>query len=119
MRRRLPGDRRAVAKDRRVRDDDLADTPGSDPLPEKNAAIVLAGAGAFCARENPRLKAGCTDMDISIHCTVSSNSLRYFAYLRANCRALMSGDNRLRFIAYCLDRSSARRLRGEAGIGGI
>ena len=53
-------------------------------------------------------------MNINIHATVSVNSLGYYAYMRANYRALTSADNVIRFFAYCLDRKSARQLQTDS-----
>lgn len=53
---------------------------------------------------------------INIHATVSSNSLRYFDYVRANYTGLCSDPKRLRFFAYCLDRHSHRVLSRDSRI---
>lgn len=55
-------------------------------------------------------------MIINIHATVSSNSLGYYRYMRANYKALTSAANELRFFVYCLDERSASRLRGDGSI---
>lgn len=55
-------------------------------------------------------------MNINIHATVSSNSLRYFDYLRENYIGLCSDLSRLRFYAYCLDRHSHQVLNRNKGV---
>jgi len=55
-------------------------------------------------------------MIINIHATVSFNSLRYFDYMLANYRGLASGQHELRFLCYCLDRWSHRRLKADPRI---
>lgn len=49
-------------------------------------------------------------MNINIHATVSSNSLRYFEYVRENYVGLCSASSQLFFYAYCLDNQSYRVL---------
>jgi len=55
-------------------------------------------------------------MNINVHATVSSNSLGYFEYMRANYHALTSRENTLRFFVYCLDRGSAHHLKDDKTI---
>lgn len=54
-------------------------------------------------------------MNINVHATVSSNSLGYYRYMRANYLALTSTKNTVKFFLYCLDPQSARSLRGDPG----
>ncbi len=49
-------------------------------------------------------------MKISIHATVSANSINYFRYMQANYAAFTSPGNDVRIHAYCLDRKSARAV---------
>jgi hypothetical protein len=52
-------------------------------------------------------------MNINIHATVSSNSLGYYRYMRANYSALTSTENNVKFFLYCLDPQSARSLERD------
>lgn len=52
---------------------------------------------------------------VNIHATVSSNSLGYYRYMRANYIALASDPSVLKFFTYCLDPQSARALRKTKG----
>lgn len=55
-------------------------------------------------------------MKIHIHATVSSNSLRYFDYVRENYLGLCSDPSTLRFYTYCLDRQSYKVLAARRGV---
>ncbi len=56
-------------------------------------------------------------MNINIHVTVSSNSKRYFDYVRESYIGLCSNSSRLRFYAYCLDGQSYRAFSQNEGGG--
>ncbi len=58
-------------------------------------------------------------MKISIHATVSDNSISYYRYMLANYAALTSRHNELRIHAYCLDARSARELWGMGGAASV
>ncbi len=49
-------------------------------------------------------------MNINIHATVSSNSLRYFDYVRENYLGLSADPCGIRFFTYCLDKASYKKL---------
>jgi len=55
-------------------------------------------------------------MEIHIHATVSSNSVRYFDYVCANYIGLSSGKLPLYFYVYCLDSASHRILSRDKRI---
>lgn len=55
-------------------------------------------------------------MEIHIHATVSSNSIRYFDYVCENYTGLSSGKIPLFFYAYCLDKESHRELSHDKRI---
>lgn len=58
-------------------------------------------------------------MRIDVHTIVSANSIRYYDYLRANYRALAKRPSRVRFLAYCLDISSAFWLNQKVDLASV
>ena len=50
-------------------------------------------------------------MRINIHVTISSNSFRYFEYMKNNYDGLCSSYTKLDYYCYCLDKVSFRRLK--------
>ncbi|WP_230969328.1 hypothetical protein [Nitrogeniibacter aestuarii] len=52
-------------------------------------------------------------MKIHVHATVSSNSVRYFEYVRANYEGLSTGSIPVHYYAYCLDSASHKALDGS------
>lgn len=55
-------------------------------------------------------------MEIHIHTTVSSNSIRYFKYVQANYMGLRSGKIPVYFYTYCLDARSHRVFSKDPAI---